>query len=85
MLFPLLSGSYTLETLATGGHTICIKVVKTPTCPLARSNASRLTCSRGGVNQQNLAYALTQVIHNFGAAAVVGGALAALCMKPLQT
>lgn len=27
---------------------------------------------------QNLAYALTQVVHNFGASAVVGGAVAAL-------
>jgi hypothetical protein len=36
------------------------------------------------VDAQNLAYALTQVIHNFGAAAVLGGAVAALCMTPLQ-
>lgn len=31
---------------------------------------------------QNLGYALTQVIHNFGAAGVVGGALAALWLAP---
>lgn len=34
------------------------------------------------MDAQNLAYALTQVIHNFGAAAVVGGAGAALYMRP---
>lgn len=33
---------------------------------------------------QNLAYALTQVIHNFGAATVVGGAAAALWLVPWQ-
>lgn len=33
---------------------------------------------------QNLAYALTQVIHNFGAAGVVGGAAAALWLTPRQ-
>jgi hypothetical protein len=32
---------------------------------------------------QNLGYALTQVVHNFGAAAVLGGSLAAL-WRPLQ-
>lgn len=31
---------------------------------------------------QNLAYALTQVIHNFGAVTVVGGAAAALWLAP---
>jgi len=31
---------------------------------------------------QNLGYALTQVVHNFGAAAVVGGALAGLWLAP---
>ncbi|MCL4185240.1 MAG: hypothetical protein KJ011_17525 [Burkholderiaceae bacterium] len=31
---------------------------------------------------ENLAYALVQVVHNFGAAAVVGGALAALWPVP---
>ncbi len=36
------------------------------------------------MDAQNLAYALTQVIHNFGAAAVVGGAIAALCLTPRQ-
>lgn len=34
------------------------------------------------MDPQNLAYALTQVVHNFGAAAVVGGALAALWLAP---
>ena len=33
---------------------------------------------------QNLAYALTQVIHNFGAVAVVGGAATALWLTPRQ-
>ncbi len=31
---------------------------------------------------QNLGYALTQVVHNFGAAAVTGGAIAALWLAP---
>ncbi|MDO9068233.1 MAG: hypothetical protein Q7W05_07230 [Deltaproteobacteria bacterium] len=31
---------------------------------------------------QNLGYALTQVVHNFGAAAVVGGAVASLWLAP---
>ncbi|MFA5240764.1 MAG: hypothetical protein WC029_02685 [Sulfuricella sp.] len=31
---------------------------------------------------QNLGYALTQVVHNFGATAVTGGALAALWLAP---
>ena len=31
---------------------------------------------------QNLGYALTQVVHNFGASAVLGGALAALWLAP---
>lgn len=31
---------------------------------------------------QNLGYALTQVAHNFGAAAVVGGAIASLWLAP---
>ncbi|MBZ0106420.1 MAG: hypothetical protein K8H84_12420 [Sulfuricella denitrificans] len=31
---------------------------------------------------QNLGYALTQVVHNFGASAVVGGAIAALWLGP---
>ena len=34
------------------------------------------------VDLQNLGYALTQVAHNFGAAAVVGGAVAALWLTP---
>ena len=34
------------------------------------------------MDAQNLGYALTQVVHNFGAAAVVGGALAALWLCP---
>lgn len=34
------------------------------------------------MDAQNLGYALTQVVHNFGAAAVVGGALAALWPSP---
>lgn len=33
---------------------------------------------------QNLGYALTQVVHNFGAAAVVGGAVASLWLAPRQ-
>jgi len=33
---------------------------------------------------ENISYALTQVIHNFGALAVVGGALVALKVKPDQ-
>ncbi len=33
---------------------------------------------------QNLAYALDQVVHNFGAAAVVGGAVAGLWLTPRQ-
>lgn len=33
---------------------------------------------------QNLGYALTQVAHNFGAAAVVGGAVASLWLAPRQ-
>jgi len=33
---------------------------------------------------ENLAYALTQVVHNFGALAVVGGALVALKVNPDQ-
>ena len=33
---------------------------------------------------ENISYALTQVIHNFGALAVVGGALVALKAKPDQ-
>lgn len=33
---------------------------------------------------ENLSYALTQVIHNFGAAAVVGGAFFALKARPEQ-
>jgi hypothetical protein len=33
---------------------------------------------------QNLAYALDQVVHNFGAACVVGGAAAALWLTPRQ-
>jgi hypothetical protein len=36
------------------------------------------------VDLQNLAYALTQVIHNFGAVAVVGGAATALWLTPRQ-
>jgi len=36
------------------------------------------------VDLQNLAYALTQVIHNFGAVTVVGGAAAALWLAPRQ-
>lgn len=31
---------------------------------------------------QNLGYALTQVVHNFGASAVIGGALASLWLGP---
>ena len=31
---------------------------------------------------QNLGYALTQVVHNFGASAVVGGAIASLWLAP---
>lgn len=31
---------------------------------------------------QNLGYALTQIVHNFGASAVIGGALAALWLAP---
>lgn len=31
---------------------------------------------------QNLGYALTQVVHNFGASAVLGGAVAALWLAP---
>lgn len=31
---------------------------------------------------QNLGYALTQVVHNFGASAVVGGAVASLWLAP---
>lgn len=31
---------------------------------------------------QNLGYALTQIMHNFGAAAVVGGAVASLWLAP---
>jgi hypothetical protein len=31
---------------------------------------------------QNLGYAVTQVVHNFGASAVVGGAVAALWLMP---
>lgn len=34
---------------------------------------------------QNLAYALTQVAHNFGAVAVTGGAVAALRLVPRRT
>lgn len=34
---------------------------------------------------ENLAYALVQVVHNFGAVAVVGGALAALWPAPRET
>ena len=34
------------------------------------------------MDMQNLSYALTQVVHNFGAAAVTGGAVAALWMAP---
>jgi len=33
---------------------------------------------------ENISYALTQVVHNFGALAVVGGALVALKSKPDQ-
>ncbi|MDP3482584.1 MAG: hypothetical protein Q8S05_04645 [Sulfuricella sp.] len=33
---------------------------------------------------QNLGYALTQVVHNFGASAVVGGAVASLWLAPRQ-
>jgi hypothetical protein len=34
------------------------------------------------VDIQNLGYALTQIAHNFGAAAVVGGAVASLWLAP---
>jgi len=34
------------------------------------------------VDIQNLGYALTQVVHNFGASAVVGGAIASLWLAP---
>lgn len=34
------------------------------------------------MNIQNLGYALTQVVHNFGASAVIGGAVAALWLAP---
>jgi len=34
------------------------------------------------VDIQNLGYALTQVVHNFGASAVVGGAVASLWLAP---
>jgi len=34
------------------------------------------------VDVQNLGYALTQVVHNFGASAVIGGAIASLWLAP---
>lgn len=37
---------------------------------------------RIAVDIQNLGYALTQVVHNFGASAVVGGAVASLWLAP---
>ncbi|HUW51272.1 MAG TPA: hypothetical protein VMV75_09700 [Sulfuricella sp.] len=37
------------------------------------------------MDSQNLAYALIQVAHNFGAAAVVGSAVFALWLKPWQS
>lgn len=37
------------------------------------------------MDPQNLAYALTQVVHNFGAAAVVGGALAPWLARGTET
>jgi hypothetical protein len=36
------------------------------------------------VDLQNLGYALTQIMHNFGATAVVGGAAASLWLAPRQ-
>jgi hypothetical protein len=33
------------------------------------------------LDSQNLAYALTQIVHNFGAVAVVGGAVSALAWR----
>ncbi len=33
------------------------------------------------LNSENLAYALTQIVHNFGAVAVVGGAVCALAWR----
>ena len=36
------------------------------------------------MQMENISYALTQVIHNFGALAVVGGAFVALKAKPEQ-
>lgn len=34
------------------------------------------------MDAQNLGYALTQVVHNFGASAVIGGAVASLWLAP---
>lgn len=37
------------------------------------------------MDSQNLAYAITQVVHNFGAVAVVGGAVCALARSDAET